>query len=869
MVSKKFDVEDIQLLMNKKNNIRNLTVIAHVDHGKSTLTDTLVRMAGISSKERFTDATKEEQDRGISIESTGVSLYFELPVDAHPLPANSEGSAFLLNLIDSPGHVDFSSEVTAALRLTDGALVVVDVIEGVCVQTETVLRQALSEGIKPVLVVNKIDRAILELKQDPEVIYQNLWKTIESVNVLISSYRGFEEQEKDDWMVDPLKGNVVFGSGMLGAGFTIRSFARLLCKNQAQKQDPEVLAKKLWGDHFYDGKTQKWTKDPSFVSGRGFCKFILSPISKLMTAVNKGELELVAQLLSKLGAKLTKDDQKLQRKDLLKAVMPRMIPLGQALLEMVVKHLPSPAEAQQYRINLLYNRTEVNEDDEEQTSDKEIERQKEEDQAIEAMKKCDSNGPVMIYVSKMTPAAEGRVFAYGRVFSGEVKKGQRVTVLSSSLIGSKTTTSAREVVIKNVAISMGRSFMNTNSVPAGNTVCLDGLDKALNKAGTLTTSSAVKIGFKSMNFAVSPVVQCAVSVKNPVDLVHLVTGLRKLQQTESGAEVKVSESGENLVAGAGELHLGVLINKLRGLSGGIEIIQSQPIVSFCETVTEVSTGLKGDSKCLGKSPNGHNRLYATIEPMKEELVDYLSKGGFNSKHAKEGENEGRKKLLDFGFDSAETKKIWIVGPEEGPGKQTNILVDTTKGAQYMKDIQEHCTAAFKECMTSGVLCEEAVRGMRLNIVDVSLHSDAVHRGGNQIIPAMRKIINGGILTSQPRIVEPWYVVEVQTDELGMSGVYSTLAQRRGTELQLEMREGSALQTVKGYVPVLESFGLTEALASSTKGKAFTQLAFHHWKVMEEDPLKAGSKASEIVKSVRKRKGLNVNIPSVSDYLDKL
>ena len=237
--------------MDLKHNIRSMSVIAHVDHGKTTLTDSLVQKAGIISSKaaggaRYTDTRADEAERGITIKSTGISMFFEYDMKAGEVAGLSAEDAaiqdaaikekqdteanvqinensYLINLIDSPGHVDFSSEVTAALRVTDGALVVVDTIDGVCVQTETVLRQAIAERVKPVLMVNKVDRALLELQLPAEELYQAFCRSIESVNVIVATYN---DEALGDIQVDPTKGTVAFGSGLHQWAFTLKRFAK-------------------------------------------------------------------------------------------------------------------------------------------------------------------------------------------------------------------------------------------------------------------------------------------------------------------------------------------------------------------------------------------------------------------------------------------------------------------------------------------------------------------------------------------------------------------------------------------------------------------------------------------------------------------
>merc|ERR1712038_62417 len=239
-----FTTDEVRECMDKKENIRNMSVIAHVDHGKSTLTDSLVAKAGIiaaakAGETRATDTRKDEQERCITIKSTAISMYFDMEQkdlefikqDRAKKPDGTLETGFLINLIDSPGHVDFSSEVTAALRVTDGALVVVDCVSGVCVQTETVLRQAIAERIKPVLFMNKMDLALLTLQLDPEDLYQNFQRTVENVNVIIATYGGADEDSiMGDISIHPTAGTVGFGSGLHSWAFSLKQFADIYAK---------------------------------------------------------------------------------------------------------------------------------------------------------------------------------------------------------------------------------------------------------------------------------------------------------------------------------------------------------------------------------------------------------------------------------------------------------------------------------------------------------------------------------------------------------------------------------------------------------------------------------------------------------------
>uniref|UniRef100_A0A9J8BXS1 Eukaryotic translation elongation factor 2, like 2 n=1 Tax=Cyprinus carpio carpio TaxID=630221 RepID=A0A9J8BXS1_CYPCA len=800
------DTEDqIREIMDKKSNIRNMSVIAHVDHGKSTLTDSLVCKAGIiasarAGETRFTDTRKDEQERCITIKSTAISLYYELSEnDSAFIKQCKDGSGFLINLIDSPGHVDFSSEVTAALRVTDGALVVVDCVSGVCVQTETVLRQAIAERIKPVLMMNKMDRALLELQLEPDELFQTFQRIVENVNVIISTYGEGEHGPMGNIMVDPVVGTVGFGSGLHGWAFTLKQFAEMYVAKFAAKGDKK----------------------------------------KVFDAIMNFKKEETQKLIEKLEVKLDAEDKDKEGKPLLKAVMRRWLPAGDALLQMITIHLPSPVTAQRYRCELLY----------EGPGD---------DEAAMGVKNCDPKAPLMMYISKMVPTTDkGRFYAFGRVFSGVVSTGQKVRIMGPNFTPGKKEDLYLKPIQRTI-LMMGRYVEPIEDVPCGNIVGLVGVDQFLVKTGTITTFENAH-NMRVMKFSVSPVVRVAVEAKNPADLPKLVEGLKRLAKSDPMVQCIIEESGEHIVAGAGELHLEICLKDLEEDHACIPLKKSDPVVSYRETVSDES-----DQVCLSKSPNKHNRLYMKSRPFPDGLAEDIDKGDVTARQ--ELKQRARYLAEKYEWEVAEARKIWCFGPD---GTGPNILVDITKGVQYLNEIKDSVVAGFQWATKEGALCEENMRAVRFDIHDVTLHADAIHRGGGQIIPTARRVLYASVLTAQPRLMEPIYLVEIQCPEQVVGGIYGVLNRKRGHVFEESQVAGTPIFVVKAYLPVNESFGFTADLRSNTGGQAFPQCVFNHWQILPGDPYDVNSKPSQIVAETRKRKGLKEGIPALDNYLDKL
>lgn len=788
---------------------------------------------------RATDTRADEQERGITIKSTGISLYYEFDITF----SGAEKEAYLINLIDSPGHVDFSSEVTAALRVTDGALVVVDYVEGVCVQTETVLRQALGEKIKPVLMINKIDRGILELQVDGETMYQNFQRVIESANVIIATY---EVPEMGELMVDPSEGTVAFGSGLHGWAFTLARFARMYSEKFGVKND--IMMKRLWGDYFFHPAAKnKLQKEQYNEEGkemkRAFVQFVMEPVIKLARNIMEGNYDAVWKMLVAIKVEIKEVDKEKVGKDLLKFIFQKWLNAADALLEMIVTHLPSPAKAQKYRADYLYEGPK-------------------DDEACTAIKECNPDGPLMLFISKMVPTNDkGRFYAFGRVFSGTVATGQKVRIMGPNYKpGGKTDLNIKN--IQRTVLMMGGKVEQVPDVPCGNTVGLVGVDQFLLKQGTISTCETAH-NIRVMKYSVSPVVRVAVEPKNASDLPKLVEGLKKLSKSDPLVLCITEESGEHVIAGCGELHVEICLKDLEEEFAKCPIKKSDPVVTYKETVK----GLDEDEDpviCLSKSPNKHNRLYVSCSAIGDEITAAIENEDIT---AKDDPKVRAKKLHEeYGMDKTDAQKIWCFGPDTAGA---NLLVDVTKAVQYLHEIKDSMEAAFQWVTKEAVMTEENMRGIRMNICDITLHADAIHRGGGQIIPTARRVFYAAELCANPRITEPIFLAEIQAPQDAIGGIYQCITQRRGIVIGEEPISGTPMIIAKAYLPVAESFGFTQHLRAMTSGRAFPQCVFDHWENIATDPMEEGTKANVIVETIRKRKGLRPGVPALEGFVDKL
>ena len=713
-------IANIKELMYEPEYIRNIGICAHIDHGKTTLSDNLLAGAGLISEDLASEAlgmdTKEdEQKRGITIDAANASMVQDY-----------DGKKYLINLIDTPGHVDFGGDVTRAMRAVDGAVVVVCAVDGVMPQTETVLKQALRENVKPVLFINKVDRLINELKLTPEELLNQLTSIIVEVNGLIKSLA--PKDKRAEWMVNVEDGSVAFGSAF-----------------------------------------KNWAINVPMMQETGFS------FKDIVDYCNSGKEEELKKLL----------------------------PLTEVLLNMVVKHLPSPDEAQVYRVPKIWGG--------------DIE-----SKAGQTMVKTSPDGPLAGMITNVTVDKHMGNLATCRVYGGTLEKSNEVYLVGSQI----------KSRIQQVGVFNGAKTIDTERVPVGNIAYITGIKEA--SAGeTICSPDVIIEEFEPIDHISEPVVTVAVEAKNTKDLPKLIEVLRQVSKEDPTIKVEINDTtGEQLISGMGELHLEVVTNRIM-TNQKLEILVSEPIIVYKESVTGHSPVIEG------KSPNKHNRFYIEVEPLDKPIYDALIEG-----ELKEGRIKTKETAQDFialGMDKEEARRVWDI-------HNRSMFINMTRGIQYLDEVKELLLEGFEAALKDGPLANEEVVGLKFKLSDAKLHEDAVHRGPAQVLPAIKKAIYAAIMSANPCLLEPIQKVFISAPVDYMGNCNKDIQNRRGKIVEQNIK--GIVAEMDFEVPIAEMFGFAGDIRSATGGKGDFSTEMKGFEVL---PIYL---QDDIVRQIRQRKGLS-------------
>lgn len=997
---------ELKRLQKDPSSIRNICILAHVDHGKTSLSDSLLASNGIISqrlagKVRYLDSRPDEQLRGITMESSAISLYFRV------LHKQEDGEVLakehLINLIDSPGHIDFSSEVSTASRLCDGAVVLVDVVEGVCSQTITVLRQCWIDKLKPILVLNKIDRLISELRLSPGEAYTHLSKVIEQVNVVIGSfysgermqadYLWREKQEKDgadlqeeyvekddkDIYFDPAQNNVIFASAVDGWGFNIGQFARFYEARLGTKR--ENLQKVLWGDFYLDPKTKKIISHKG-LKGRTlkplFVSLILDNIWKIYENILiEKNVEVLEKIIKTLNIKiLPRDLRSKDNKNLLNQVMGQWLPVSSAVLLTVTEKLPSPLFSQEERIPTILESAPNHE-----LIDPVLKK---------AMLSCDNTGPVSAYVSKILSIPEdelprnqstmtqdeimerGRkarelaaqaaehaklygddkkadeieelaanldefsitgngnvatattaaadpygmfeyeeeeeeeeeieltreeLIGFARVYSGTLKVGQELTILEPKYDPTNPNEHIQKATITELYLLMGKELVPLDEVPSGNIAGIGGLAGKILKNGTLIEPDVVGVNLAGISLLSPPIVRVALEPVNPTQMDKLERGLQLLNQADPCVQTFLEDTGEHILATAGELHLERCLKDLRERFAGIEIQASEPVIPYRETFIETPEMNPPKNQELGRGVQTFELGTVSVKlrsiPLPQPVIDFLIEhqssinkfvNAINKRRNDEEEDEEEIEAVTTTILDAESFKqklqqlldqdekhgdIWkniverasAFGPKRsGP----NILFDSsTKSIRRLFETSEEADQkrfrfensiinGFQLGTSNGPLCHEPIQGIAVIVEEIEEkeatdETPVIPNLLGRLITTTRDTIHQTVLDWSPRIMLAMYTCDIQASAEVLGKVYAVVQRRRGHILSEEMKEGTPFFQIVARLPVVEAFGFSEDIRKKTSGAASPQLVFSGFEAIDEDPFWVPTTEEELEK----------------------
>ena len=730
MVTGEKNLDKIKRIIAKQDHIRNICTSAHIHHGKTAFTDNLLAAAGKLAAKSAGDLDAgmatwqhaDEQERLLTVDAANVSMVHEF-----------NGEEYLVNLIDTPGHVDFSGNVTRAMRAIDGTVVLVCASEGIMPQTETVLKQALRERVKPVLFINKVDRLIKELKVTPQQMQERFKKIIDEFNTLIANIA--EPQFKDKWQVNVADGGVCFGSAR-----------------------------------------DNWALSVQFMKKKNIS---FSDIYKIYDE--------------------TLSEQ--ERKDWVW----KNASLFEVVMDIVVKHLPTPVEAQQYRVPRIWK------------GDLETEFGKN-------LLTSNINGDPAFCITRITidPRA-GKEICAGRLFSGVLKPGMEVYLNLAK----------KKQRIQQVLVYDGVKPEQVDEVCAGNVLAIAGITGEAGETITIKEETP----FEEMRHIFQPVITKAIEVEKSADLPKLIEVLRKVAKEDPSIKIEINEeTGENLMSGMGELHLEIIENRIK-TEKGVNVKSSNPIVVYRESVQKVSPLSEG------RSPNKHNAFYLTVEPLEDNVTQAIDAGNISEGRVKKKDDKLWEALRAIGVSTEETRQYRDVF-------QGNVFLDKTKGEVYIGEVIELILDAFEMVMKAGPLAREPCQKLKVSLVDMKLHEDAIHRGPAQVYPAIRESIQEAFKSATPILLEPVqeHLIEVPTEYMG--DITKLVSSKRGQ--LIDARQEGIVTFIKAKIPVAEMLGWSSDLRSATGGKGISSLMEQEFKKIPNEI------QNEIIRNIRSRKGLAEN-----------
>ncbi|KAG7661868.1 SNU114 [[Candida] subhashii] len=821
--------------------IRNIAIVGNIHTGKSSIIDSLIldthpSITQKSSKPlRFLDNHKLEIDREMTIKTSAISLLLQ----------DLKQKSYVCNILDTPGHVDFQDESLVGLNSGDGAILVIDIVEGLTNRDKLLINEIIKHNVPIVLILNKLDRLILELRLPIKDCYLKLKYTVDDINEYIASNE-YIATYTHDTILSPTLNNVIFASTKLDFAFSLKSFAQLYLNINQSKIHSSKFATMLWGDYYYDPNQHKFTSDSMNNSlSRTFISFILEPIYKIIThtiTASPDDNKLAKLLWQNFRVSIHKSEYKKDAQVLLKAVFRAIFTNGiSALIDSIANTIPAPTKT---------NKSLPNSDD----------------------------VSMIAQVTKLIESSNGKKFTnLVRIHKGKITQGDKIRIYGENYLEDNDDFKNSEVV-GNIYLPCGRYNVPVSEAHTGMIVIVDGpgIDSIIKKPGvTITLSQDPKLEtvFDVPKYTTNSVFKIAVEPTNPSELPLLLDGLRKVNKSYLASVINVEESGEHVILAPGELYMDCILHDLRNFfNDDLQIKISDPMVRFAETCSETSfTKIPITVK--------ENSISIIAEPVNDpSLSKAISTGRINIK-SQPMKTISKILRTEFDWDSLASRSIWAFSNTDSSSSR-NILLDDTLDTDKspLLSIKDSIISGFKWTTTEGPLIDEPILNTKFKILDVVLQGDSISKSPATIIPMVRRAAYAGFITAQPRLLEPVYRLDVTCTYRCIKIVQELLKLRRGIYEKDAPIPGTQLFQVVGYLPIIESVGFSTDLTSYSQGQAVCSLVFHNWEIVPGDPLDDSvvlpslkpvpteSLARDFMMKTRRRKGLTGE-PSLSKYID--